>query len=310
MSDPAMLSQAQFQRAKQFVFEHARPLERRLFEFHFENGASADVLAELERFQNEDGGFGNALEPDFRLPDSSAMATSVGLQVLREVDAPASHPQVRGALDYLLQTFDDLLQRWEAVPARVAEFPRAPWWGTPAQPEPGFRANPSAELIGHFHRYLDATAAAAPAARLQQWTELAVAELETMAAPSEMHDLLCYLWLERSLPRADRVLVRRALTASGAQIVTRDPEQWESYCAKPLWLAPCPDALLAGVLGEEIQINLDYEIAHQGEDGAWSPFWTWGDAYPDVWPQAEREWKGILTVNTLKSLSAFGRLER
>ena len=53
------------------------------------------------RFQNDDGGFGRALEPDFRLPASSAIATAVGFQYLREagVASPRSHGGCRRALD-------------------------------------------------------------------------------------------------------------------------------------------------------------------------------------------------------------------
>ena len=51
--------------------------------------------------------------------------------------------------------------------------------------------------------------------------------------------------------------------------------------------------------------NQSYEIDRQGDDGAWSPNWSWEG---DAWQQAERDWKGWLTVNVLRSLRAFGRI--
>ena len=55
----------QFEKAAEFVKSQARPLDQALFAYHFE-GRQADrqagaVIAELKRFQNGDGGSGNAL---------------------------------------------------------------------------------------------------------------------------------------------------------------------------------------------------------------------------------------------------------
>ena len=66
-------------KARAFLAEGARPREQARLAFHLD-GADADaVIHELAQFQNADGGFGHALEGDFRLPDSSPLATWVGL---------------------------------------------------------------------------------------------------------------------------------------------------------------------------------------------------------------------------------------
>ena len=81
------LTRAAFQSAKNFIMDQGRTLDQRRFEFHFEAGSADAVLAELASYQNEDGGFGNSLEPDIRTSTSSAIATTVGFQVLREIRA-------------------------------------------------------------------------------------------------------------------------------------------------------------------------------------------------------------------------------
>ena len=78
-----------FDRARSHIADHARELDRARYGFHFEEGPASDVIAALAGYQNADGGFGNALEPDFRLPDSSPMATSHGFHVLLGVGAGA-----------------------------------------------------------------------------------------------------------------------------------------------------------------------------------------------------------------------------
>ena len=71
----AMLTRGGFEKARAFIRSQARPIDQGLFAFHFESGSSLEVLRDLEKFQNADGGFGHGLEPDIRLSKSSPMAT-------------------------------------------------------------------------------------------------------------------------------------------------------------------------------------------------------------------------------------------
>ena len=48
--------------------------------------------------------------------------------------------------------------------------------------------------------------------------------------------------------------------------------------------------------------------ARQADDGSWPPIWSWGLAYPELWPQAAAEWAGEQTVMTLSALTAWGRV--
>ena len=83
------LTQQTFDQAKSFILNHGRTLDQRLFEYHFESGSKEAVRTALSPYQNGDGGFGQALEPDLRTPISSAVVTSQGLYILREVNEPA-----------------------------------------------------------------------------------------------------------------------------------------------------------------------------------------------------------------------------
>ncbi len=62
-------------------------------------------------------------------------------------------------------------------------------------------------------------------------------------------------------------------------------------------------------LEEAVSLNLDYEIEEQEKDGAWSPTWSWGDQYPDVWLEAKGEWTGVLILEKLITLKRFNRIE-
>ncbi|MDE0469318.1 MAG: hypothetical protein OYL97_19875 [Candidatus Poribacteria bacterium] len=139
------LTQSAFQRAKNFIMDHGRVLDQRRFEFHFEDGPSDAVLAALTPYQNDDGGFAHSLEPDIRTPFSSAIVTTVGFQILREIQAPASHILVRKGIQYFITTYEESQQVWHIVPPEVDDaltrlggimriVPKlsASFWSTPA----------------------------------------------------------------------------------------------------------------------------------------------------------------------------------
>jgi len=77
--------------AREFLFTHARVLERRLFAHRFAEGepsereAAAAVERAVDAYRNADGGYGQALEPDCRTPHSQPEAMRWALQVLTDV---------------------------------------------------------------------------------------------------------------------------------------------------------------------------------------------------------------------------------
>ena len=300
------LTAASFSRAQDFMLQRARPLERALYRYHFENAPAAEVRAALAGFQNEDGGFGRALEPDFRLPASSAIATSLGFHHLREAGVPAPDPLVRAAVRWAQAAFDRDLDRWSVVPPAVNDWPHAPWWTWTGPGDPGFTANPGVEFVAHFWRYREAV----DPAFLSEITARAEELIARQPARPEMHDLLGIINLAEtpSVPANLRNQAANYVRQAGPKIVARDPEAWAGYGVKPVLLAPRADSLLTPLLGDALTANLDFEIARQGDDGAWAPNWNWGGLFAGDWPLAELEWKGVLTLRILLTLRSYGRL--
>jgi len=69
-------------RAERFIWLNGRLLDRRRFAHLFRSGSVDGVLAALLPYQNADGGFGNALEPDGRGPSSQPGHVCAALRVL------------------------------------------------------------------------------------------------------------------------------------------------------------------------------------------------------------------------------------
>ncbi|MDF2715684.1 MAG: terpenoid cyclase/protein prenyltransferase alpha-alpha toroid [Paenibacillus sp.] len=74
------------ERARRFIYGNARLLDRKRYEYHFEEGSAESVVEALRAYQNHDGGFGNALEPDIRCPHSQPVPTEMALAIMEEVD--------------------------------------------------------------------------------------------------------------------------------------------------------------------------------------------------------------------------------
>ncbi|MBQ2848426.1 MAG: hypothetical protein IJE74_09250 [Clostridia bacterium] len=117
--------------AIEFVLQNARPLELAIYKYFFENGSYQTVIDELLKFQNSDGGFGNALEPDLFNPNSSPIATNDAIITLCRVNALNKDSDiVKGIVRYLEShdSFDEDKKRWLFAIDSNKNYPHAIWW--------------------------------------------------------------------------------------------------------------------------------------------------------------------------------------
>ncbi|MEZ4667931.1 MAG: hypothetical protein R3E39_08455 [Anaerolineae bacterium] len=300
------LTQSAYEKAVGYLKRVARPLELARYAYHFEDGSTAEVLAALEAFQNDDGGFGHGLEADVRLADSSVIATTLAFQIFRELGTPGDHALVSNACRYLLNTYDASHLNWPIIPQNVDDAPHAPWWTTSGDLYKSM-VNPRVEIAGYLNSYPEHF----PAAMREQMTESVIEYLFEQPVKMEMHDLLCYirLWETKSLAQDIRSKMLDKLKAGVESLVQRDPASWHSYGLQPLWVASTPESPFADDMREAIEQNLDFVIDSQDENGGWMPNWSWGEQWPEAWAQAEREWSGNMTLGKLQTLHAFGRID-
>ena len=122
------LSPKAFEEAATFLRSQARPLEVSRFNNIFNGSDVADVLIELKKFQNTDGGFGHALEPDLRAPESSALCSSIAFQIIRDHHISRGDDIVQQGIRYFADTFDQSELHWRIIPETADAAPHAPWW--------------------------------------------------------------------------------------------------------------------------------------------------------------------------------------
>jgi hypothetical protein len=296
-------------RAADFIWRSARLIDRVRFAYLFLSGDREAVLAALRAYQNVDGGFGNALEPDLRAPISQPAPVRSALEVLDQIDG-FTDPMVTRACDYLLTiTCADGGVPF-MLPAALP-YPRAPWWNTTENPPSAITFSAPIAALLHKHRiarpWLD---------RATDYCWRQVLAFDVTASEGTVWDsnkigrsyqaraVLAFLEhvpdrrrAEEAFARIGRLVIEHKLAEPDLNV--NAPGDVHT----PLDYAPSPHSLARALFSDEvITAHLDALVAAQQPDGGWMFKWT------DWNPAATLEWRGWLTVETLLTLRAYGRL--
>ncbi len=303
-----MLTRGSFEKSCQFIETSARPLEIARFHHAFDSGSEGAVIEALKTFQNADGGFGHALEPDLRASESSALGTLIAFQVLRSIHAASTENLVSAGVSYMLETLDKGRGHWRIIPSSAQQSPHAPWWDQAGREQEfdTFSLNPTAEILGYLYEYLGE----AQRDILSLMSQRVINHLSSLEK-IEMHDLLCCLRLlqTKALPVELARPVRQKVLQLIDITLSYDPAQWKQYGLRPLQVVEGPESPFMAGREQAVEVNLDYEISTQNADGSWPLTWSWGGAYPEDWIHASRDWSGILTLEKLLLLNRFHRIE-
>lgn len=134
---------------KQFIKDNARPVDLAWYRYCFEEGGASEVITELKKFQNPDGGFGHGLEADYWNPASTPIATNEAVFRLNQVGALHRNDQiVMDIVRYLKSgdSFDCDKKRWLFALEGNRAYPHAVWW-VPEEGSDGINGfNPTVSL--------------------------------------------------------------------------------------------------------------------------------------------------------------------
>jgi hypothetical protein len=306
------LSHAEFVSIQAWIYRNARPLDLARWKYHFE-GASVDaILDSLAAYQNEDGGFGHALEPDAWNPYSSPLQTSTAIERIEEIGGLSfDHPLILGILKYLFSEADFKEGRWANVVLSNNDFPHAPWWNSASDSRERYEYNPTAILVGFILKYaMPESILYRKGLKLAQ--ELTALHKETVLL--EMHPLLC---LDFLYARIEEIGLDKELWFEGARVklqiemketIRKDLDHWNDYACLPTVFIQAPSHPLYQALQSETDKDIQLKISHRNSDGIWDIPWSWG-AYPDAFPIASNWWKANLAIRNLLILRNFNKIE-
>jgi hypothetical protein len=277
--------------AERFVLANARLLDRHRLAVLLHGAPVAPVIDALRGYRNPDGGFGHALEPDVRSPQSEPAATLHALQVLIGIGA-ADDPMVADAAAWIAAVADPDGGVPFVMPTAAA-YPHAPWM---------------APSEGGSHLTFAIAGALWEAGSSEPWLRRATrwcwGRLERPEAVDGywMKFALDFLDGVPDQPRADAAIerLRPQLGAEGSIPV---PGGTENERLGPLELSARPGGRSRALFTErQIEAELDALERGQREDGGWTFDWLgWS-------PGQSVEWRGIMTLRALATLHAHGRM--
>lgn len=295
-------------KSETYINTHCRDLENARFQYLFKNGSAQSVARKLKFFQNADGGFGKGLEPDFWLPDSSPLASSLAFQFIDEIHTKIDESIIVQGIQYFEKSFIPNRHGWISVPQEVNNYPHAPWWeynevenGTVIDKSWG---NPTAQILGYLYKYRNLV----NNLDVGELIENALQYLRAKKSFTSEHELYCFIRLAEKLPQEMVTPIKDQLISGTNQLVNFDKKAWNQYTPQPTHFASSPDHFLYEAVKKHIDTNLDYLIETVNEDGIWSPTWSWGKSDKN-WKKARIYWQGILTIKHLQILSAFERID-
>lgn len=292
-----------FAAADRFLLGYARLLEKRVFATCFLGQPAAGVVDALRGYQNPDGGFGHAMEPDTRCPASLPIYVEVAFQALAAAVASGGAGSIDGdmvlrACDFLARTAEQADAGGAVPPAFpvIESFPRAAHW-TEWTYQPAM--NPTAGLVGLLYQ-LGVEHPWRAAGEAYCWRQLESGDL-----PDEVHavrEVLVFLEQVPDTERAGKYAAAIAATLPTLPMFQLDPAD-EGYGLTPLDYAPLATSRWRSLFRpEDIDAHLDALQRAQQADGGWPISW---EPPPGA---AASEWRGIATLGALRTLTSYGRL--
>jgi len=288
--------------------KNARELERALYDYYFHHEDVSCIIEPLKFYQNEDGGFGKGIEPDFWLRDSSPMATSIGLKYLRLVDHLVEGKEmIKRAVNYLENSYDEERKGWLCVPESVNDYPHAPWWTFDKDKNMTIIdqnwGNPSAELIGYLYLYKKYV----EKLNVQEMIDQAIHHYNDSSDYESEHEVYCYIRLYNNIDKQNKIKLEAQLKHAINNLINPKMEEWVSYVPMPLNFVEEDSENLFDMKIKDITANLNFFVELLEEKEQIEPAWMWND-YLESWQEAKKQWTGILTLETMLKLRKFDRI--
>jgi hypothetical protein len=291
------------------MYRNARPLELARWQFHFEGGSKEEVIDILSAYQNEDGGFGHALEADSWNENSAPLQIFHALEILREIGfTDREHPIIQGILSYLASGKDMEGDFWMSNLPSNNDYPHATWWeyGHPHSEHNPY--NPTAGLAGFGLCYGEKNSIL-----FEKCTRIAKEAYVYLIKAQEidMHTLNCYIALLEYLEQAkiteivDLEVMRQKLMELVQAAITKDTSIWAtSYVCKPSQFFKSPDSIFYEDNKEVVAFECDFLRDNRNQEGVWDVTWGWED-YPEAWAITKNWWKGELVIRNMRYLKNF-----
>jgi hypothetical protein len=281
------------EKGTEFIMRNARLLERSVFEHQIFNISPDRIIRVLRAYQNPDGGFGHALEPDLRCPDSQPLFVEFALRTLYEVNL--RDEEIAKAACGFLRKFTNLNEGIPTIFPASRCFSRAVHWDNPTSELPSMERLCSLVGLLNWQKIDDDW--------LKEAVETCLKYISTNRN-EDAHTIMNSFCLLESVENSRDVehlfykLKKELFTSQFFKLEVK-----EGYGLTPLDFAPSPDAYCRKIFSDsQIDAHLNDLISSQSEDGGWQINWQ---PPSDL---SKWEWRGFKTAHSLAILRAYSRI--
>lgn len=305
------MNQTTFEKAREFMYRNARPVDLARFQYHFENGSKEAVLNALSYYQNEDGGCGHAMEADCWNPNSTPIQSNTASEILREIEfEDASHPFIQGLLKYYGSGKDFDGKHWAVTVKSNNDYPHAAWWHTDGESTCHADYNGTAQIAGFIVRYAERDS---EVFRLGLRVVNEAIEAFLTEEQYDKHTCACYLRMLEYIEKARLTnqikydLLKVRLHENIKKFIETDKSKWSGYICKPSDFFNSKESEYYAENQEMAEYECEFILNTQLEDGSWPISWAWQD-FPEEWAISKNWWKGNNIIVNLLYLKGLGRL--
>lgn len=255
-----------------------------------------ELVNELKKFQNADKGFGNGLEPDIQMPQSSVAATDIAINILEDIkDENVKQNLIKDIVSYFESVYNIEKECFFMVTKEVNEYPRAIWWNYDEKETCNY-GNPNPEIYGFLYQ------------NRKYLTKLDVNHLITQMVSyihngfekdADMHSILSVLRFYKRVDSDVKNLIRDKLQKVINDNLEREPSKWSDYTLEPYMVAIIEKGFLSSNL-DLLKVNLDYNLELIMND-LLLPKWEWYQ-FNDVFDKVKYHWLGIINQDVIKAL--------
>ena len=300
-----------YHEVRSWMLRNARHVELALWQCHFEGGNPRDVADALLAYQNEDGGFGHALEPDCWNPGSTPVATWTAIKYMLAVGFDdMTHPAYQGVWKYLASGKDREDYGWRFSVPENDRWPRAPWWSYGEQNNRDNYANVTVGLTAFILKYGRDDALRAVAEKLAVQLVALLTEKSAAGDALEGYDFLLDAMAHCGMEVSEEI--RNVVHKRQNAAIGRDPAQWKGYVPRPSRFIHGKDSPLYPGNEAIVQQEVAYLKETRQPGGVWPITWTWFDMMPQYGAKfaiSERWWQGLVAIENMLFLRAFDKGE-
>lgn len=305
-----MMSTETYDRIKMWVHRNARDLELSLWKYYFENGSKEDIISALSYFQNEDGGFGNSLEPDNWNPNSTPYTTLYAINILKGIEfMDLSHPIYKGILKYLYSEKDFMEYGWRFCVPTNDNFPHAPWWNFNEDEIESIGITTGLSVF--VLKYADKNS------KLYQKVTVLVRNLiNTLLSGNKYGDMgiggyieLLDALKELGFDEYDYTSLQLRLNELVKNSIEYDISKWQYYGVRPSDYIKSPQSIYYNENKDIVEKEINYLLEMIPENDVWGITWTWFDnncKYTKEFAISENWWKSMKAIEKIRFLKNFG----